>query len=136
MKILTALEIIDETAEYYKADTSRRGKKEKSGCTYYTIKGDHIIMCAVGRCMTEKYREVYMDNGDAADTIKPVIDSEYPADTHGGIDFALQPQYHGQIINFWMDLQDFHDTDSNWDDNGLTISGNFKLGFLKEKYKN
>lgn len=50
-------------------------------------------------------------------------------------DEHLQPQYHSQTIQFWSDLQDFHDQDSNWDDKGLTIDGKLILQSLKEKYK-
>lgn len=130
MKILTALEIIDETAEYYKADTSLRGKSDSFACTYYSVIDNHTIMCAVGRCMTEEYRQLYKDKGMSIDGIRPPLQN-----TFKGIDFALQPQYHGQTSQFWDDLQNFHDTDSNWDDNGLTIHGNFRLQELKEKYK-
>jgi len=42
---------------------------------------------------------------------------------------------HIQDINFWRSIQELHDVDDNWDDNGLSENGKYFVKELIEKHK-
>jgi hypothetical protein len=117
------LEIINETAEYYGADTSRRGVDRGHitgtvSCKYYTDDGK---MCAVGRCL--------IDASQVRDSV--TIAAHLFFSSGYGI---LKPEYRIEDASFWRDLQNFHDNTHNWDENGLTEFGKTKLHILRTTY--
>ena len=112
----TKVEIIKETMKFYSKDVSRRALDDKGGCFYKL--GEK--MCAVGRCMNEK--AVFNFNGSIIN---------YPEN----IENHLKDEYKGHSINFWTDLQSFHDNPDYWDINGITKEGKMYYKVLLEIYK-
>ena len=131
---MTKTDIINETINFYKK--SNRGYIQGS-CQYYTEEGN---MCAVGRCMiSPEDSQVKYGMG----TIRGVVcrlnnidltTPESDLDTKS-VDQLLKPEYHGHNVGFWTDLQMLHDESSNWDDDGLTISGRAEANKLLTKYR-
>lgn len=114
---MTKLEIINETVLAY-ADPSNRGLTPNGLCCYITDDGK---MCAVGRCMTD------------------------PEPWFGGIttitrnqqrphDSFLKPQYHGHSLQFWEELQYFHDNRNFWTPTGLSDLGQQRLTSLRTHF--
>lgn len=118
---MTKTEIIQETADFYSADTSRRSVKKYGNVCYY-LHPKTGNNCAVGRCL-----------------IDPKIIAESGLNNHAVCDLDLEdmlkPQYLGHSKKFWSDLQLFHDSSRNWDKNGLTELGQADLSGLLGKYK-
>lgn len=113
---MTALEIINETVEYYSKDTKLRASKN-GGCYYFQESTGN--MCAVGRC-ANKPREL---DGDCYFKDLKLLDEE-----------IFKPEYRGHSKEFWTDLQRFHDLDANWDASGLSSYGEVNLETLKKAY--
>lgn len=110
MKQLTALEIIDETVAFYSEDVSRRSL-EGGRCIYLSPTG---AKCGVGRCMNEDGLQKF---GGSVDSVGSL---EFDGDT---FDDFLQDQYHGQNLNFWGEIQLFHDISRNWNSSAITDVG-------------
>ncbi len=117
---LTKLEILNETVEYYSADTSRRGLDSRGDCKYNGENGTH---CAVGRCLLPKLKKrgnrLLANNSTIGDLI-----SKNKGKT---IDDVLEKQYRGHDIYFWRSLQGLHDSDTFWDKSGITPNGERKV---------
>lgn len=123
---MTKTKIINETVEFYSADTSRRATNPGGSCSYsIKILNDEERNCAVGRCMTGKALEVYGHQ----------IESVYGLDRKANLDTLLRKKYHGHEVNFWTDLQRLHDSELNWQQNGLTETGKSLVIQLLETYK-
>lgn len=115
---MTKLQIIDETAEYYMADPSRRAFDHTFHfCSYLTKNGN---MCAVGRCLIDP---------SAAEQQKFVGVHDFP-----DLDLDLKREYRGHGLNFWSALQDWHDCQTNWNETGLTEMGASHLEVLRATY--
>jgi hypothetical protein len=112
--MLTKIQIIDKTVEFY-SNNPRSLSINSSQCLYNGPNGEK---CAFSRCCTEdsSFNEGESSNLQDGANLLPQY-SHIP--------------YHDQ---FWMDLQEFHDTEANWD-KGLTDTGLNRLNKLKEKYK-
>lgn len=116
----TKEQIINETVNYYSKDTSRRALNNVGNCKYITEDGRK---CAIGRvlrpskckkefnCTVRKLAEILGLNN---------------------LDEALLPSVRGHEVDFWIDLQDIHDCNCNWDDDGLTESGEEEVEKIKE----
>lgn len=122
MSVLSAIEIIAETVAFYGEDTDRRGLDCDGDCLYRTADGKE---CAVGRCMID------------SDNVEPAGGS--PGSVWGNedmdaMDSDLYPQYRGQSMRFWSRLQDLHDTDENWNDDGITVQGQLVADRLKKEF--
>lgn len=124
----TKIQIIRETAQYYAEDTTRRAKNDYGGCQYFTDQGQ---MCAVGRCFrnpAEVQARVFaksLDNGSIVGLMNKRVVTED--------DFA--PEYRGHETEFWADLQDFHDSNTFWTDQGLSEAGMKNFAFLKHWWR-
>lgn len=116
MKQLTALEIIDETVEFYSADVSRRALDDNANCLY---QAPSLNKCAIGRCMTAKALAINKNVACTVDFLVPNIDS------------LVLKKYRGHSINFWTRLQGFHDFTSYWNKKGLTYKGKKRVIELK-----
>jgi hypothetical protein len=124
----TKLEIIQETQDAYPHTFCRAVDDyylKSASCFYIDTKdsqtgGEHDngAMCAVGRCMLnpKKYGGFAVSLHEA---LKP----------QGGLDTLLKPEYRGHCVEFWGDLQSFHDDGENFTDGGLSVEG---LGYLSE----
>ena len=116
---MTKTELIQETVDFYSADTSRRSMEEE-GCAYLAENG---TKCAVGRCMTQEALKDYGNVPITADAIKD-------------LDSLLLQEYQGHPVKLWQELQRFHDAGSNWDAQGITKEGKQRVQELLIKYAN
>lgn len=117
------VEIIQETVDYYSADPDGRRANENGDCMYLASDGR---MCAVGRCMADpKVAGDYI--GDYRDMLEHVRSQGVQYD-------ILKPEYQGHSVGFWEDLQMFHDSDVNWDSNGLSELGQWSLKRLIDNW--
>lgn len=128
----TEIEIINETIEYYGSDPSRRAASERGfGCFYQHSKNGN--RCAVGRCI---------------DVEAHVPGHHGTVGTFGGIFSELAehfkkaskpipflPGYEGHSVEFWVNLQVFHDATTHFDDNGLTEEGLAYVNTLRAVYE-
>lgn len=121
----TKLEIINETAEYYSTDTTRRGLDVNGDCVYFTSKGQ---MCAVGRCLQDPKGIQIEANSLINQSISILVEQEILSTEN------FKPEYQIEDGGFWMQLQHFHDSEKYWDKDGLTEKGNSYLLNLREKY--
>lgn len=118
---LTKQQIIKETAEFY--NLNNRGYEPGWGCSYLSSDGR---MCAVGRCLVNPAEPDNKKIGDEGVTslIRKLGDN------------IFKPQYRGHDRSFWSDLQEFHDNETNWNDEGLSVEGDRAYAKLMENYKN
>lgn len=131
MPAKTKVEIINETPEYYK--TNPRGLDDALGsCVYYNPTTG--AMCNVGRCCI---KPSYLWYGPPSDGI--LVEGK-DSDKRVWIDELLKPEYRGHDVNFWDDLQSFHDRPRFWkaNDKGgsdLTSAGYERLEELLARWK-
>jgi hypothetical protein len=114
----TKLEIIQETQDAY-ADPRHRAVKLsqngfEDGCVYLDSRNGN--MCALGRCM--------LDPSPTCGLYASGL-----ADEKGSLDAVLKKEYRGHAVQFWVELQRFHDNAMNFEDGGLSVNG---LGYLSE----
>lgn len=112
----TKAQIIDETIAHI-AEFGR-GVDAEGLCTYLDV--DTGKMCAVGRCMIDP-------SG---------IDVSSNVHALGGmLEGRLKPEYRGHDLEFWYELQLFHDSPSNWNpDNSLSESGRAARDVLRRQW--
>ena len=132
-KIMSAIQIINETFEYYTEKVGRRAvHRYKDGeadtCMYNGDLGTH---CAIGRCLLSVYQDGGYDLIGNEDAISGLVESNELLD----LDEMLQPQYRGHHIQFWDKLQTFHDDVCNWDSEGKVTSEGIKYidNFIKSE---
>lgn len=113
----TALEIIDETEQYY-SDPAKRGVDSTIRCLRYSYITAEGKMCAVGRCALNPKDLPMM----------PVIASWFG-------DGILKPEYRGQSLLFWSKLQWTHDCDSNFTETGISEKGKSAFQALRDNFK-
>jgi hypothetical protein len=113
---MTEKEIALETFEYYK--THPFGYNGR--CVYSSPDGEK--KCAVGRCidpdLLSKLTETSIDSLSlflrAKEFEDDVLGLSYFLHEQGlDLDSILYPQYRGQQISFWSDMQDWHDGSAN-----------------------
>jgi len=93
-----------ETVEFYKADVTRRAKGTIS-CVYRTLDGRK---CAIGRWIPDdKYTPEIEYNGNVNNNIMELL--------------PLHIQSLGKF--FLSEVQIFHDSDRNWNEDGLSYHG-------------
>lgn len=115
---MTAIEIIDETVEYY----SNVNKRSVNGnyCKYLSDSGNK---CAFSRCCTDEGVE-HLHNYCEGIRVSEVLLS------------WLKPEYKGHSLKFWSKLQTLHDALTFWeDDGGLSEEGLEYVEELKEQFK-
>lgn len=136
---MTKLEIIKEVLEdrYCKNPSLRAIECDNKGnaknCLYELRKDDGTVLnCAVGTCLTKKGIAFAMKNnlGGVWD-FGLEIDSD---DFVNVLEENLKERYKGHSIDFWSDLQGFHDNDEYFTETGISILGQGQLNRLKEIY--
>lgn len=115
---MTASELIQETVDFYSADTTRRSIGSDGLCVYQAPNGN---MCAVGRCMTA---EAATENAKSSQSV----------DELDNLDSILQPKYRGHSTGFWENLQFIHDAGGNWNAQGITDQGKERVQYMLDKY--
>lgn len=124
---MTTAEILEETIAYYVTDPQRRAAG-RGGCDYVKSDGRR---CAVGRCMRPEARNRAMLEG---------IGDVQDLDEEVGLARALWPRYQGAPLEFWKNLQEWHDGTKEdtpilyWDAAGLTSLGEARANELREKW--
>ena len=126
---MKAIEIINETANFYKKDPLNRRSfaSDNDICAYNSSDGNH---CAVGRCLQKKYRDLGEDLEFNSESICELTDFY----CKNSLDEMLMPRYRGQDLELWQDLQALHDYENFWDEKGLTENGQRKLSKLRIKW--
>lgn len=114
------LEIINETAAHF--NFYNLGRNKAGGCCYETQEEnpDERKRCAVGRCMTSDALVEYGNFEDFIGSLANRVHSDHSEKTYQDI---LQEEYQGHDLEFWSQLQRFHDNTSNWNKNGITYTG-------------
>lgn len=117
------VEIIQETVDYYSADpNTRRAKNEHGDCVYINSCDQ---MCAVGRCMV---------NPRLAEGIMASYQDMVSNLNTRGHQQVFKPEYEGHPAEFWQTLQNLHDFNFYWTDNGLSERGKIKVQDLIDKW--
>ncbi len=116
---MTKLEIIDMVASHY--NSNNRGTIGKK-CVYKTYGGK---MCAVGMCMTEGALKLYHNFTGSVFQLSEQVEE---------LDVLLKKEYRGHDKHFWGMLQNFHDDDKSWDDEGMNERGVSNYEQLKERF--
>ena len=99
-------QILKDTRDHYAEDPDNRRSIDKDGNCKYTWGKQHG---AVGRYLKPEYQvENWENNNESV--------NELCEDSPEGwdIDWVLRDEVHGLDADFWRDLQDFHDSKSNW----------------------
>ena len=111
-------DILKDTIEYY--SESPRAQDSSGSCQYTDVGGNH---CAVGRYMRPEFQTVnfYANDGVSVGNLAADIDT------------YLDSKVIGLTEKFWSALQDIHDSDNNWHDDGLTECGRTRCGSMKKK---
>lgn len=115
----TKLEILQETYNYY-LDPSKRATNDTGGCQYRTEDGR---MCAVGRCLTNPKAMQEFEHG----VEKFIGEGVY-------IERRLKPEYRGHSLEFWEDIQRWHDSYSNFVEDKISVKGEQHYQRLVERY--
>lgn len=140
VKIKTAIEIIDETVEFYSVPGRRSVQigdgGEETGCLNNSPTGNH---CAFARLVKDDLRP-RMGEGNV-DTSLYTLSNHLPNAKGLSVEELLEkvvkPEYAGHPIEFYRGLQTLHDSSSNWDPiEGLTIAGHMMVNSLQARYGN
>jgi len=116
---MKAFDLIKETRDFYAANPSRRARKGLC-CLYSDPESGN--QCAVGRCMNPG---PWMDFiGDFDEVRKNFKLGE-----------VLRPEYYNIPTDLWTALQDWHDSDQNFNSIGLTERGETLINNLIDCYK-
>jgi hypothetical protein len=118
-KRLSAVEIINETVEFYSADTNRRSTDDSGYCFYAGEKGKK---CAYSRCCKEGVYKLEYENNTVHNL--PIAADE-----------LVEKRYKGHSNVFWAQLQSLHDSSRNWNKKGLSEDGKKCVDLLLERYK-
>ena len=115
---LSKVDILKEIAQVY---SLRSRAMDGMSCVYLSPEGRK---CAFSYCCTDAgVKELALANtGISGLDHKP--------------DYYLKECYKGHSVEFWLDVQEFHDCYANWDLTGLSPTGEEKLNKLLVIYKN
>ena len=125
--------IVRDTMDYYGSNPDRRAYIQHDdgiSCAYFVDAwaGRPERMCAVGRCLIDPagIQRRFSSMGAMQ------LDGEF---SHG-LDDVLKPEYRGLPIDFWDQLQCWHDDRENFDAIGLTEAGKEEGEWLIRKIEN
>jgi len=123
MEKLTYRQVIEITKERYSNNPKLRSiDMDGRTCMYHHENGNK---CGVGHFIKED-TNISLYNSDAINMILLSEDDfKY---------YMVDNVQHLQDINFWDDLQFFHDTDIFWDENGITPRGTTYYNNLINNY--
>ncbi len=123
---MTKAEILEETTNFY--NSTNRAMKD-GACVYLDDEGNK---CAVGRCILPEKLSWAMSLEETTDVES--LELSIIEDGGKSLDDILKPEYCGHEFDFWDNLQQFHDTNEFWNENGLTDEGENAYDELTEKY--
>lgn len=132
----TKIEIIEETAAFY--NLNNRGMSNDGGCIY--LNADTGNKCALGRCMTDEGLAKWGNYSEGAEYLAPTLIIRMQGD-HGytksnSLDSILKEEYQGHDLDFWNDIQAFHDNSGYWNEEGLSSFGKRVKAELIQTYTN
>lgn len=125
VKQKTKKEILEEVFQYYAADPSRRATNAEGSCRYLMEDGRK---CAVGRCLIEGKKICF------GGMQKDPIFAEIQVNQIDNLDSHLLPEYRGHSVDFWQELQYWHDYCGNFTETGLSEKGERDAKFLLNKF--
>lgn len=105
-------EILDETVQFYSENPT-----EKRSPGQYN--GPNSTYCAIGRCLIDEVKvlgESLPENNN--ELLSLVYENGWLS-----LDQALLPEYQGHSLLFWQDLQNLHDLEVCWTQEGLSETG-------------
>ena len=111
----TKQQILKETLEYYHEDTSRRATNKGGGCEYLTEDGR---MCAFGRC---EIQALHAPWSDSSNKLQESVSGRF--NDENDMNQTLKEEYRGHSMEFWSDLQHFHDSPNYWTETGVSACG-------------
>jgi len=120
-KLKTKLEIIAEVEAHFVANPRNRALDKNKSCVYFDV--DTQNKCAVG---------IFLKNPE---WIEKKFSGLSAVEVFEKSFTCLKPEYQIEDVEFWRDLQRFHDYSKLWDSDGLTERGVKFLNYLKETYK-
>jgi hypothetical protein len=104
-------DILNEVYTHYK-EPGNRAIDPETGLGYYRDPSSEK-RCAVGLCLDySKVRSKRLDEFNKGNLDVYDIHKKY------GLDEVLKQDYKGHDIEFWAQLQNFHDMDEHFDDKG------------------
>jgi len=124
MNVKRKTDVIRETAEFY--NLNNRGVDGNGHYHYLT----DDKKCGVGRCMTD---EALQRSLEGWPSIGSFVQWQIGSESYLKI---FKPQYKIDDIQFWEDIQGFHDVDDYWNETGLSAEGKKKYQRLLDKYLN
>lgn len=123
---MTKIEIINETVQFYNSDPSRRAI-EQNTCKYLADNGNK---CALGRCFTEDAIAKLGNYQGSVTTL--VYDLNLQEED---FQLLLKEEYRGHSINFWSNIQKYHDHYYFWGNKDVVAREqhvNFMLKYYTE----
>ena len=126
-------DILRDTVDYYGKDPANRRCVTDDGDCMYTWGKNH---CAVGRFLKEEYQDETWESNN--DSVNELCEND-PTEGAGSwnLDWCLVDEAQGLDTNFWMGLQDIHDSVSYWEEWSRDVDGLRKYGLTdrgKEAY--
>jgi hypothetical protein len=111
------LAFFEETIKFYSQDTSRRAMDSMGTCVYIDPRTGN--KCAIGR---------WLDNTTSSLSIldNHSVDMLYNAN-------ELSPKLHELGRKFLVEIQELHDIESHWDENGLSVYGLMKVERFRKR---
>ena len=108
--------ILKDTVDYYREDPANRRSVTDDGDCMYTWGKKH---CAIGRYMRDEYQDETWENNNMS--VNEL--SSFADDGECNIDWCVVEKAQGLDLNFWIDLQDMHDTMGYWEEWNRDVDG-------------
>lgn len=122
-KIMTELELLEDTIGYYSEDINRRCVSDAGGCKYSPLQTGKVGIsdgCAIGRFMTPEAKEA------AWGAVGTVYNTN----------INLLPDFMQEMdVKFLGAVQSLHDDPDCWEEGGLTERGQEYVNSIKRTFK-
>lgn len=118
----TKLQLIDDLLKPYIDNPKSRAVitiSSGTSCSYLTKDGRK---CLVGQCMLPGPWQKSVASASGLFSLFKEED-------------VFREEYRGHSVNFWSEMQYFHDHNGFWNYSGLTETGKLRLESIKQKYK-
>lgn len=132
---LSKAQIIEDTVAYYSKDPKGRRSfindmPDYEGCAYLSPNGNR---CAFGRYMVDEVVEEIQNEYHSIWSIYYDF-NKTETDKDGILGWPLVEEARGHSLQFWIEVQNLHDIDEYWNNEGLTGQGKKRLERLREKW--
>lgn len=131
MEVKSKAEIIEEVASFYNL-TNRGFDETTDSCCYYVFEKGQEKTCAVGRYLKSEFKTEEFADKHTFDNIADVL--EYKETRT--LDYILIPEVQGHELEFWENMQNFHDSEANFTTEGLSEIGEMEKQRLIQKWGN